>query len=74
MLSSRCSIDLLYFDCSGHQERCGSYIIKGEDGKFHWILGPGSAEVITNVIDCQYNIDGAKPPGSKVGIIDEYHI
>jgi hypothetical protein len=27
-------------------------IIKGEDGKFYWILGPGSAEVITNVIDC----------------------
>jgi hypothetical protein len=27
-------------------------IIKGEDGKFDWILGPGSAEVNTNVIDC----------------------
>ncbi len=49
-------------------------IIKGEDGKFNRILGPGSAEVITNVIDYQFNMDGAKPPGSKVGLIDEYHI
>ncbi len=73
MLSSRCSIDLLYFDCSGHQERCGSYH-QGRGWKVSWILGPGSAEVITNVIDYQFNIDGAKPPGSKVGIIDEYHI
>jgi hypothetical protein len=49
-------------------------IIKGEDGKLNQILGPGSAKVITNVIDCQFNMDGAKPPGSKVGLIDEYHI
>jgi hypothetical protein len=49
-------------------------IIKGEDGKFSRILGPGSAEVITNVIDCRFSMDSAKPPGSKVGLIDEYHI
>ncbi len=49
-------------------------IIKGEDGKFNRILGPRSAEVITNVIDCQFNMDSAKSPGSKVGLIDEYHI
>jgi hypothetical protein len=30
--------------------------------------------VITNIIDCGFNMDGAKPPGSKVGLIDEYHI
>jgi hypothetical protein len=49
-------------------------IIKGGDGQFNWILGPRSAKVITNVIDCWFNMDGAKPPGSKVGLIDEYHI
>ncbi len=30
--------------------------------------------MITNVIDCRFNMDGAKPPGSKVGLINEYHI
>jgi hypothetical protein len=49
-------------------------IIKGEDGKFNRILGPRSAKVITNVIDCRFNMDGSKPPGSKVGLIDEYYI
>jgi hypothetical protein len=49
-------------------------IIKGEDEKFDQILGPGSAKVINNVIDCCFNMDGAKPPGSKVGLVDEYHI
>ncbi len=49
-------------------------IIKGEDEKFDRILGPGSAKVITNVTDCRFNMDGAKPPGSKVGLIDEYRI
>jgi hypothetical protein len=49
-------------------------IIKGEDGKFDHILDPGSAKVITNVIDCQCNMDSAKPLGSNVGLVDEYHI
>jgi hypothetical protein len=49
-------------------------IIKGEDGKFDWILGPGSADAISDVIDCCFNRDGAKPCGSKVGLIDEHHI
>ncbi len=49
-------------------------IIKGENGNFDWILGPGSANVITYVINCWFNMDGAKPPYSKVGLIDEYHI
>jgi hypothetical protein len=49
-------------------------IIKGEDGKFDWILGFGSANSISYVIDCCFDIDGAKPCGSKVGLIDEYHI
>ncbi len=48
-------------------------IIKGEDGKFDRILGPGLADVISDVIDCRFNMDGAKPHGSKVGLIDEYH-
>ena len=26
------------------------------------------------MIDCCFNMDGAKPPGRKVGLIDEYHI
>ncbi len=30
--------------------------------------------MITNVIDCEFNMDSAKSPGSKVGLIDEYHI
>ncbi len=49
-------------------------IIKGEDGKFDWILGPGSADTISYVIDCCFNMDGAKSCGSKVILIDEYHI
>jgi hypothetical protein len=49
-------------------------IIKGEDGKFDWILGPGSADAISYVIDCCFNMDGAKPCGSKVRLIDKYHI
>jgi hypothetical protein len=48
--------------------------IKGEDGKFGQILSPGSADVISDVIDCCFNMDGAKSCGSKVGLIDEYHI
>jgi hypothetical protein len=50
------------------------FIIKGENGKLNQILGLGSAKVITNVIDCRFNMDGAKISGSKVGLIDEYHI
>ncbi len=49
-------------------------IIEGEDGKFDRILGPGSADTISYVIDSRFNLDGAKPRGSKVGLIDEYHI
>jgi hypothetical protein len=37
-------------------------------------LGAGSAKEIADVIDCCFNMDGAKPSGSKVGLIDEYHI
>ncbi len=50
------------------------HIIKGEDGKIDLILGARSAKVITNVIDCHLNMDSTKPPCSKVGLIDEYHI
>jgi hypothetical protein len=50
------------------------HIIKGEDRKFDWIQGPGLANAISYVIDCRFNMDGAKPCGSKVGLIDEYHI
>ncbi len=49
-------------------------VINGDDGKFDQILGPGSAKEIKDVIDCCFNMDGAKPPGRKVGLIDEYHI
>ncbi len=49
-------------------------VINGDDGKFDWILGLGSAKEIKDVIDCCFNMDGAKPPGHKVGLIDEYHI
>jgi hypothetical protein len=49
-------------------------VIKGDDGKLDWIPGLGPAKVIGNVIDCCFNMDGAKPPGRKVGLIDEYHI
>ncbi len=49
-------------------------IIKEEDGKVDWILGPGSANAISHIIDCRFNMDGAKPCGSKVGLLDEYHI
>jgi hypothetical protein len=49
-------------------------IINGDNGKFDRVLGPGSAKEIADVTDCRFNMDGAKPPGSKVGLIDEYHI
>jgi hypothetical protein len=49
-------------------------VIKGEDGKFDRILGPRSAKAISDVIDCCFYKDSAKPPGSKVGLVDEYHI
>ena len=49
-------------------------VITGDDGKFDWITGPGSAKVIGDVIGCRFNMDGAKPTGRKVGLIDEYHI
>ena len=44
----------------------------GDDDKFDRVLvGTGSAKEIADVIDCRINMDGAKPPGSKVGLIDE---
>jgi hypothetical protein len=49
-------------------------VINGDDGKFDWILGLQSAKEISNVINCLFNMDGAKPTGRKVGLIDEYHI
>jgi hypothetical protein len=49
-------------------------VINGDDGKFNWILGPSSAKEVKDVIDCCFNMDGAKPPGRMVGLIDEYHI
>ncbi len=49
-------------------------VINGDNGKFDQILGPGSAKEIMDVIDCRFNMNGAKPPGRKVGLIDEYHI
>jgi hypothetical protein len=55
-------------------KNAGDCIIKGEDEKFDRILGPRSAKVITNVIDCCFGMDSAKPPGSKVGLVDEYQI
>ncbi len=48
-------------------------VINGDDGKFNRTLGPGSAKEIKDVIDCCFNMDIAKPPGRKVGLIDEYH-
>jgi hypothetical protein len=49
-------------------------VINGDNSKFDWILGPGIAKEIKDVIDCHFNMDGAKPPGRKVELIDEYHI
>jgi hypothetical protein len=49
-------------------------VINRDDGKFDWTLGLGSAKEISNVIDCCFNIDGAKPTGQKVGLIDEYRV
>ncbi len=47
------------------------HVINRDDGKFDWILGPGSAKEIKDVIDCCFNMDGAMPPGRKVGLIDD---
>ena len=30
--------------------------------------------MISDVIGCRFNMDGVKPTGRKVGLIDEYHI
>jgi hypothetical protein len=49
-------------------------IINVDNGKFDRVLGAGSAKKIAYVIDCCFNMDVTKPPGSKVGLIDEYHI
>ncbi len=49
-------------------------VINGDGGKFDRILGPDSAKEIKDVIDCCFNMDSAKPPGHKVGLIDEYYI
>jgi hypothetical protein len=49
-------------------------IINGDNGKFDRVIGAGSAKEIANVIGCRFNMDGTKPPGSKVGLIDECHI
>jgi hypothetical protein len=49
-------------------------VINGDNGKFDQILSPGSAKVISDVIGCRFNMDGAKPTGCMVGLIDEYHI
>jgi hypothetical protein len=49
-------------------------VIKGDNGKFYWILRAGSAKEISDVIDCCFNMDGTKPPCRRVGLIDEYHI
>ena len=50
------------------------HVINRDDGKFDRIFGPGSAKVISDVIGCRFNMDGVKPTGRKVGLIDEYHI
>ncbi len=50
------------------------HVINGDNGKFDWSLGLGSAKEIKDVIDCCFNMDGAKPSGRKVWLIDEYHI
>ena len=49
-------------------------VINGDKGKFDWILGPGSAKVISDVIGCHFNRDSVNPTGYKIGLIDEYHI
>ncbi len=42
------------------------HVINRDNGKFVWILGLGSAKKISNVIDCRFNMDGAKPTCRKV--------
>ncbi len=49
-------------------------VINEDNGKFDRILGLGSAKEISDVINCCFNMDGAKPTDRKVGLIDEYHI
>jgi hypothetical protein len=49
-------------------------VINGDNGKVDQILGLGSAKEIIGVIDCCFNMGSAKPPGRKIGLIDEYYI
>ena len=41
-----------------------------DNGKFERVFGPGAARVI----DCRFNMDGKKPPGCKVALLDRYHL
>ena len=44
------------------------------DGLFNHVLGVGSAKEVMDMIGPRFNMDGAKPAGQKVGLLDQYHI
>ncbi len=71
MATGRSQLLVQYCIISNHLSFLGS---KEEGIYSFWFLGPGLAKKIKDMIDCCFNMDGAKPPGRKVGLIDEYHI
>ena len=48
--------------------------ISVDDGLFDKVLGPGSAKEVWIMLKDRFNMDGRAPPGTRVGLIDEYHL
>ena len=48
--------------------------IQADDGLFDRVLGNGSAQEIMDLLGPRFNMDGKKPAGQRVGLIDDYHL
>ena len=48
--------------------------VQADDGLFDRVLGPGSAREIMDLLGPRFNMDGKKPAGQKVGLLDPYHL
>ena len=44
------------------------------DDSFDEVLGAGSAKEVLDCIEGRFNMDGEKPPGRKVGMLDRHHL
>ena len=48
--------------------------IGADDGLFDRILGHGSSREVANIMRPRFNMNGADPAGSIVGLLDEFHL